>query len=277
MNRLVALLCVPFAAGCLSMGGVQRADTLGRNNFQVGIEPGVLALPSLQAAVQVPLIAPMVDVSVRYGVSEGVDVGGRIGTTGLELQGKFLLTKPGDRHVAVSIAPTAGGFFFGLLNYAALNLPVLIGIKLGDHELTFGPRLTGQFLFGAGAGTSAAISGLLAGLSLGFAAQLSEHFALLPEITVSIPVLGSVGIAGMTSASVAQQIVPVVQFKLGFEIGRVRKVVEDEKPKAAQPVNARRTDLPPPPPPAAEAPPPPPPPMPTPTTTTPPPPPPPSL
>ncbi|MBL9038668.1 MAG: hypothetical protein JNG84_09160, partial [Archangium sp.] len=143
-----AALWVAFASGCLTIGGVQRADTLGKGNFQFALEPGVLAVSDATVGT---LVLPTIDLAGRYGVDERVDLGLRLGTTGFELQGKFLLTEPGSTSFAGSIAPTVGGVFLGVLNYFSLNVPFLAGIKLGPHELILGPRIVTQFLTG-GAG-----------------------------------------------------------------------------------------------------------------------------
>lgn len=232
--RLISLKFMLFASalqllGCASLGGVQRADTLGKGNYQVGIEPGAAALvvPGTQ-----PLMFPVVDVSARFGVTDGIDLGARVGTgTGLEVQGKFLLTKPGDPNLAVSFAPTFGGFAIGVGGAAVallgLNLPVLVGIKLGEHELILGPRLYSWYFGGGGGGQSAGGLVLMPGMSVGFAAQLSDSFALIPELSFVVPVGAAAGVSqalgGGSAASSINAFAPFMSFRLGIEFGRMGK------------------------------------------------------
>jgi hypothetical protein len=64
---------------------------------------------------------------------------------------------------------------------ANLTVPVLCGWNLGRHQLILGPRV------GAAFGTSQGQNPLLvgyAGMSLAFAAQLSERLAFTPELVL---------------------------------------------------------------------------------------------
>ncbi len=228
-------LSLLVASSCLSIGGVQRADTMGRGNYQFTTEPGVhLALPP--AGTQTIfgpvsfLLGPMIDFGARYGVSDGVDLGARIGTTGLDVNAKFLLTKPDDLNLAVSLNPTVGGFFFGLANaafaYGTINFPVLIGFKFGHHELVLGPRLMAQFLLAGASSASAGAFVLTPGATVGFAISFQDIFTLLPEIGLAVPLIGGTGVnvAGMmgSAGNANQFFVPTVQFKVGFLVGRQR-------------------------------------------------------
>ncbi len=243
--------------GCASVTNVQRADTLGKGNFQVGIEPGVQGAAS--SGLFVPY--PHLDGSFRFGVTDGVDLGVRAGWSFLELQGKFLVTRPGDPKYAVSIAPTVGGIFLGvggagasasvgLLNF---GLPMLIGFKFGLHELILGPRLQGYYLFGSGGSSSGSATGLLilaGGASVGFAFAVSETLAILPEFGLVVPFLGAAGVSGgSTSTGALGGAGGVIgQFKVGILIGKQRKPIDENAEDSSAP----------PPPPAVEGPPPPP-------------------
>lgn len=176
---------------------------------------------------------PHIDASFRFGVGEGVDLGVRAGWSFLEAQGKFLVTRPGAPGVIVSIAPTFGGIFLGaggagagLLNFA---LPALIGIPVGEHEFVIGPRLQGYYLF-AGAGTGSAGAFILApGGTLGFAFQVAESVALMPELGVAVPVFGAAGVSGGVGGATGFAAGGAfVQFKLGILIGKKRKVQVDD-------------------------------------------------
>lgn len=255
-----ALLVLPLvAAGCASISNVQTADTLGRGNFQIGIEPGVLGVASGSGLATVPHI----DAAVRFGVSEGVDLGVRAGFSFLELQGKFLFTRPGAPNLAISFAPTVGGLVtsVGTSSLAWLNigLPVLVGIKFsGGHELVIGPRLQNLVVLG-GSTSAGGIYGLAVGSSLGFAIRLSDFFGLLPELSAVYPVAGGAAFAGQSAFSANLNAGgAIVQFKLGFLIGKFRPLegaapargrVPREVPVANQPYPANDLTPPPMPPP----------------------------
>lgn len=229
--RTFFLLTLATLTGCASISNLQMADTLGRGNFQFGIEPGVLGAQSLRpgAAASESGYFPHVDVSARYGVSEGVDVGVRAGLSFIELQGKFLFTRPGDPHLAVSLAPTVGGLVLGGGGSAAgiinIGVPVLVGIKTaGGSELVLGPRLQNLVAFGTvGSGTGGAIYGLAAGGSVGFAWRITDNFGLMPEASVVLPVLGGSAFASQfTSVSSVNAGAAIIQVKIGVLIGRFR-------------------------------------------------------
>lgn len=237
-----------LSLSCASVGNVQRADTIGKGNFQVGLEPGV------QVAQSGGLVAPYphLDASFRFGVSDGVDLGLRAGWSFLEAQGKFLVTKPGDPKLAVSIAPTIGGLSLGiggaaigLLHFA---LPALIGFKFGDNELVLGPRLQGYYVFAAASGTGGGGALLLGtGATIGYAFQVSETVSIMPELGVVVPVFGSAGATGSTGASGFGIGGIVGQFKLGILIGKRRKSIDPEDDLTPPPPPPPEPSSPPPP------------------------------
>ncbi|MFZ5446909.1 MAG: hypothetical protein ACOZQL_43380 [Myxococcota bacterium] len=246
------------ATGCASISNLQTADTLGRGGFQVGIEPGVWSAAStVNTGSSNPNNAvwlPHIDVSARFGVSDGVDLGLRAGLSFLELQSKFLFTKPGDRHIAVSLAPTVGGLVLGgssttsssLGGILNIGLPLLIGIKTaGGSELVIGPRLQSLVLFASSA-TGGAGLGLGAGSSLGFAWRISDNFGIMPEISVVVPIMGaSIFSSQVQTGSALGSGILMFQAKLGLLIGRFRPLNNDVQ-------QAPRALPPPPPPPRAQ-------------------------
>jgi hypothetical protein len=224
LRTYAVALAALHGLGCASIGAVQTADTLGKGNLQVALEPGA-QISIATRGTPGSFGYPHPDVSLRYGLSDRIDLGGRIGYSMLELQGKFLLTQPGAPGLVASLAPTvgglavpAGGSNVGLLSFA---LPVLLGIKhLQGNELTFGVRLQGLLVAAGSSGHgSASVFGLGAGASVGYSLRLGERFGLIPEVAVLYPltVVGtSGGAAGLGSA--------IVQFKLGVVYGRQREI-----------------------------------------------------
>lgn len=229
--------------GCMAIGAVQTAQTLGQGNYEVSIEPGVYG-----AAVsgQTPTYFSM-NVGVRFGVTDRFDLGGRVGTTFGEVQTKILLSDPANENFALSLAPAIGGFGVGtgVASVGILNipLPVLIGFKFGEHELTLGPRFQNLVLFASeevsSANASATSYVLMAGASVGFAAQLADRFRLLPEIAIAGPIFGSAtasvngGTQSQTSSGFVTEVGGLLFMgNLGFQITSPRKKRE---PKAPEP------------------------------------------
>lgn len=240
MNRMfyakvsAAAVLALGSTGCPSIGTVQKADTLGQGNWEVSIEPGAYGVK----VEKVNATLPVFNVAFRYGVTERVDIGVRAGTTLAELQTKFLLTEPTSDTIAVSLAPALGGAYYAAGDagggYLNLPIPVLVGLKLGKHELTFSGRAQNILVF-AGTGSSSTTGYALAlGGSLGFAAQITDGFRLMPEFAMISPVFGAASAtAGGSSASgsgFAQTGAIVYNFNLGIQFGKMKKKKPGEKP-----------------------------------------------
>jgi hypothetical protein len=232
------LVVAVLALGCASVGNVQRADTLGKGNFQVGVEPGVQVAQVAGSTIPYPHL----DASFRLGITESVDLGLRAGWSFLEAQGKFLLTKPGDPKLAVSLAPTFGGIALGangasagLLHFA---LPALIGFKFNDNELVLGPRLQGYYFFAGSSGGGGGALVLGPGVTIGYVFQVAETVGIMPELGLFVPVFGAAGATGSGSASGFGLGGAAGQFKVGILIGKRRKAIEPEEDMTPPPAPA---------------------------------------
>ena len=104
-SSILMLAALVLASGCASIGSMQTADTLGKGNFQFAVEPGVWGATSISEDVD-GFAVPHLDFAARYGVSETVDIGARLGSSLAELQTKFLLTDVNDPSKAISLAPS---------------------------------------------------------------------------------------------------------------------------------------------------------------------------
>jgi len=225
----VAVLAVVVGTGCVSTSHVQTADTLGQGKFQFAMEPGVGGTAVFSDEGSGGVVYPHVDLALRYGVTDNLDLGVRFGSSLVELQSKILLTSPRDPAKAISLAPSVMGFFFGSgdgsVNYINLALPVLIGFKTdGGSEFVLGPRLVGTNISTGSGGESASVNVLSVGGSVGYALRVSEGFRLMPEIGVSIPVVGEVNTSQSDSEVLSGFGGGFVQFKLGFLFGQGRPI-----------------------------------------------------
>jgi hypothetical protein len=177
------------AMGCVSLSSVQTADTLGAGRLQLGIEPGVAGLvdPSTRAVA----VSPAADFSVRYGALDRLDLGARLGQSGLELQAKLMVT-PRSSPFIVSFAPHLAGQLRVDSRLAItgqiinLGLPLLLGLRLGRHQLILGPRL--HVLGSLPADRAEPARRVLAvGGSIGLSIRISSAVQVLPELALVAP------------------------------------------------------------------------------------------
>ena len=140
---------------------------------------------------------PTVNLSGRYGITDRFDLGGRFGTSLIELHGKVMFTDPADPEaLQIAFAPQLGGIFVGAAGesagYGWLNAPVLFDIPVGQHDIVVGPRVHTTFAGGGGGG------GVLfsIGSSIGFAAKVGNTARILPELAVVVPLAGSISGGG---------------------------------------------------------------------------------
>jgi hypothetical protein len=190
----------------------QTARTNGAGRLQVALEPGITAIGFDDRQS----ILPSVDVSARYGVTDGLDVGFRFGPGSGELQTKAMLTDPTVREgLAVAVAPSVSLLFADALGMGPfsgrLTLPLLVDVPVGSHRLVGGARLT-QFIVPGEAGGANDGWQLSAGVSGGFALALGSFVQVLPEVGLDMPVLGNATALPGPSA-------PQVSFRLGLLFG----------------------------------------------------------
>lgn len=222
IKSFLLIVSMLWSSGCITLGSVQRADTLGEGNWQVGIEPGVwgAALESDGAAV-----LGAFTVSGRFGVTDRFDIGGRFGTNVYEITTKYQFTDPESTGPVLSLAPSfsvfarggaGAGFAFG-----HINVPLLIGLPVGKHQFIIGPRIIDVFMGAGGGGTGGFGNILMVGSSFGFHAAIGKQFGLLPEFSAVYPITLS-GTSGDTSQSISalDSGLLLFQFQLGFVLGK---------------------------------------------------------
>ncbi len=222
----LALLSASLIAGCATLGTIQTAETLGKDNSQYALESstwggiGQKNSPFNSSSFAVP----NTNFSARYGVTDGFDLGARIGSSGLEITTKFQLTDPKQKAATVfSIAPSVGGLVVstdGAAGSVYGQLPLLIGFRIGEgSELILGPKIHDWVVFYSSSNSSDAHNLFSVGSSIGLALRLGKTFRLLPEISVLYPLSGSLfGLAG-ASGRVAGGAGVLYQGTLGFLFG----------------------------------------------------------
>lgn len=224
MNKQLLCLMGLLGAlnGCASFSTFGLARTLNQGAVQGWVAPGagggsasttVANGTGGTTSQSATLAYPLLEGGVRFGVTDNVELGGKLGFNGLTVESKFALVRSPsmDSGVNLSLAPAVGfiaygassgsganssSAFFGALSF---HLPVLIGIDFGGHELVLGPRIVDQVLFGAGSSGSASSSSTInifyVGGSVGFAIRASSGVRILPEIAIGVPTVstGDVG------------------------------------------------------------------------------------
>ncbi len=182
---LLLVLC-----GCANVGALQRPNTVGAGKGELALEVSEQALfnrDTVQAY-------PMAGVAGRYGVTDQLDLGGRVGPSGFELQAKVMLDAH-DSPYPLSLAPSAGmtvldtgGVALRFYNFA---LPVLLGVPLPrGHQLVLSPRLADALSDISAGSAHGLINVLSVGLSVGVALHVWQLW-LIPELGVQAPLLSS--------------------------------------------------------------------------------------
>lgn len=226
MRSILTLLLLGGCAPTL----VQTASTVGKNQFEVGVEPGVARVAfapdtdeeeSNEVTVTRGYTAPVLNLAFRYGISDRVDLGARFGFVGYTLQARFALLPQEPGRFRLSVAPEMSilsaslGGTGGVLG--RFNLGVLGGIPVGEHELVLGALGMTTFAGGtANGGGAGGFIGLFGG-SVGFAAQVDDNVRLLPEIGYR-PVLAAGASVTGAGNGLETLYVPAWSFTLGILI-----------------------------------------------------------
>jgi hypothetical protein len=207
-------------AGCPSATTMGLAKTLDQGRVQGYVAPGFAAAAVVGAGASVGGAFPDIEAGIRYGVTDGAEIGARLGLSGLTLEGKFALARNPtfDSGIDLSLNPGIGFFAGGTTGASAsvfnISLPLLVGFNMSGNQLVLGPKLVDQLWLVTG-GTA---NFLYAGLSVGYGIKVSPSFRLLPEISAIFPVLTSAA-AGGVGGSITGFGAVIFQGGIGFMFG----------------------------------------------------------
>ena len=205
---MVALFAAGLLPGCLGAGmTLTRVPALppGETEFAMGAGVSTVGQASSDGAFEVTGVAPALEFSIRQGIADGLDLGGRIYT--LPLAGRIDLKWQWHEslHWNASVVP---GVTLGLpailtpgplppflpvargrgVDPIVLHLPALFGLWLEQHQIVLALKFDVVFSF---AGDTPAVFPL-AGGSIGFDVNLLPHGHLVPELTGSCaPTVGA--------------------------------------------------------------------------------------
>lgn len=227
----VAAAAAAFAAtGCVSINTLQSANTLGAGKSEFAVEPcyeGIGYKDGFDNAQS--LGVPRFDIAYRYGISDTVDIGGRFGSSGIEVMGKFQLTPPGERDLIMSLAPSIGGFAAvggdGSAGIVNISVPLLLGLGTTENgsQFVLGPKLVDVLVFASDSGGSSGTGNrLLIGTTIGYVAKMGT-FKLVPEFGILYPLVSSAKVSTTNGESVSGSSAfgsgLVYQFGLGLVFG----------------------------------------------------------
>ncbi len=191
----MSLLSIVLLTGCAPTL-MQTARTAGEGNVQVGIEGGVGGWVGSGGNEQDPeggaFVYPTFNVAGRYGLTDRIDIGGRIGTIGYGLQAKFAVTDPDLADVLIAVVPEVSVMGLAGVTTTRMNLGALFGIPVGDHELTIGALSSNNLTFVDGS----ALFTSNVGASAGFALRVSDQIRFMPEVSFKPLVLGAIAADG---------------------------------------------------------------------------------
>jgi hypothetical protein len=231
--RLGAALVLLQSTACISVNHTQTADTVGKGNLQLGVAPSYVRAVGDDSGDSGFLGGAQAQ--VLYGAQDTLDVGARVGYQrlvadglgdssfsgfGVDVLSKFQLLRKDTLRVA--LAPSLGFSHVGVsgsdvssdgINAVQLQVPLLIGIPVGEHQLVVGPTVTDAVFFGGGDSSNA----LNVGATAGFALKIpNTSVRIMPEVGMLYPLVGTVPGEGSSFNDDGSF---YLQFSLGFMFG----------------------------------------------------------
>ena len=196
---IIALAALP---GC-AVSSYTTAHNLeaGKANFWVA--PQVMRVGVSGS----PTSMPFLELGTRYGITDDVEVGARLGA-GVQADVKIALRRPkvAFQGLTMSMAPGMGyiGNFSGTptgadgddLHFAGATLPLYLTWDFNPHVgVTFGPRTSWlmQYVETATASTTHTVA---VGGSLSVAWRISPTFAIVPEVSTAVTIFRALTGAG---------------------------------------------------------------------------------
>lgn len=203
---------------CVGLSTLQGPATLGQGRWQTNVEAAGQGAAGAAGSTAYPVL----DISIRYGVTDSVDLGVRAGATGLATQAKFSLGRVLDGRLALAVLPQLSGMYLALggkrASFVNLDVPLLLGVNVTERiEAVAAPRIVQTVALAHRSRNTVGAYVLSTGSTAGLLWRVSERISLMPEIGALVPVTGQgkVPDAGGGNISVAGADV-LFQFSLGL-------------------------------------------------------------
>jgi len=164
-------------AGCASTLPSTSARTLAPGRYEFSGALGTSAAGIEGGARAAPL--PVVELGVRRGITDDVDLGVKLFEAGAQLDAKLQLRRR-ERGWSLSLAPGVG-YLFAMTPVATTQLALYAGyVTSGGHELLLAPNV--MALFGE---YDRAPWDIALGTSIGFALRASAKWKIMPQVSAS--------------------------------------------------------------------------------------------
>ncbi|HEX9289586.1 MAG TPA: hypothetical protein VF904_08685 [Anaeromyxobacteraceae bacterium] len=205
-------LCLFAVTGCATFRSMGTARTVERGELQVFAAANrsrtVIASPSGTGAANTTPTFAQLEAGFRYGVTDGIEVGGSVWVLGAGAQGKLQLVRSPSPDTGVDVALAwatglGGGSFpggidgDGVITWVSTRIisaeaAVPVGFNVGGgSQLVVTTRLVHHWYAVKVDGAASTTSNVLfAGGSLAFAWKVAESVTVLPEVMVLDPVSG---------------------------------------------------------------------------------------
>jgi hypothetical protein len=212
-----------LATSCATQSGLGRATTLapGVSQFTPAVE---FSLVSVKNEASQATTAPwmLLGVGFHRGITERIELGARawgfgwpnyLTTAGICFDSKFQVYKGARWHVALapSLKYHAVTLAAAPWHIFGLEIPVLLGLNLGKHQLVAGVRVTDTFLTGVGTNP---INAAWVGAHMAVSFRLPKAVELMPELGIlysPVPFNGETKDASRNGAS-------IIHFGIGVNI-----------------------------------------------------------
>lgn len=217
LDKLVLAGALVALAGCPSISTMGTARTIPEGTYQYYVAPGVSSLGDFSVGDEGAPVSdrlPGLEMGARYGVSDRVEVGGKIFPVGYEVSSKIqvLRSRSADRGLDLAVAPALSLYPWskGAFGWAHLSVPVGFNAG-GGNQLVLSPRGS-ALLVKSKDGTGKVF---FAGASMGFAFRVGG-IRMLPELSALVPLSRSLPTDVEAKFALKG---PVFQAGLGFLFG----------------------------------------------------------
>ncbi len=188
-SALFALSALALA-GCPSISTMGTARTVPEGTYQYSVAGGYAVMSETVVDDEGnpdSVSAPSFELGIRYGLSDRIEVGGKIFPVGAELGAKaqVLRSASTERGLDVAVAPSFSVYPWskGVAGWGNLSVPLGFNVG-GGNQLVLSPRGT-MFLVTSEEGSG---SVFMAGGSMGFAVKLGTgRYTILPEVSALVP------------------------------------------------------------------------------------------
>jgi len=189
-TKLALAAALVALAGCPSISTMGTARTVPSGEYEYYVAPGVVALSDFSvddAGQPEGAKVPSLEMGARYGVSERIEIGGKLFPVGAEVNAKFQLlrSKTTERGLDLALSPAISVYPWskGIFGWTHLSVPVGFNVG-GGNQLVLAPRASG-LLVTSKEGTGKVF---FAGATMGLAFKVgSGNLRILPEVAALVP------------------------------------------------------------------------------------------